>query len=358
MTVLALLLLLAPAALAGELEEAAGLPELERAARGYLDGYLNVDELSGDSFAAGMEAILASGGEALTGALRRAGRSGLLLLGVALLCSLCDAAGQDLTPGSLDPVRLAGAAAVTAISAADVNSLIGLGREALGRMDDFARLLLPVMTAAGAMAGAPTAAVARQGATLLFLNLLMTLVDGLVVPLVYAYVAASAARTALDNDGLGRVAALLKWAAPGLLPALLTGVVFYLNVTGSAAGGADALARKAAKTALSGMIPVVGGILSDAAGTVAAGAGTVKATAGVMGLLVVAVLCLGPFLQLGCHYLVYKAAAALTATAAAGPMTSLMDAMGSAFALTLGAVGGGSLILYVALIRSMEAVVV
>ncbi len=183
---MALLFLLIPAALAGELEEAAGLPELERAARGYLDGYLNVDELSGDSFADGMKAILSSGGETLTGALRRAGRSGLLLLGVALLCSLCDAASQDLTPGSLDPVRLAGAAAVTAISAADVTSLMGLGREAMGRMDDFARLLLPVVTAAGAMAGAPAAAVARQGATLLLHNFLMRVVGGRVGPLVYA----------------------------------------------------------------------------------------------------------------------------------------------------------------------------
>lgn len=358
MTFFALLLLLSPAALASELEEAVGLDGLERAAQGYLDGYLDVESLNGDSFARGAETILSAGGEALAGALRRAGKSGLALLAVALLCGLADAARQDLTPGSLDPVRLAGAAAVTAIAAADVTSLMGMGREALGRMDDFARLLLPVVTAAGALAGAPTAAVARQGATLLFLNLLMVLVDGLIMPLIYAYVAASAAKTALDNEGLGRIASLLKWVATGLLTALFTGFVFYLNITGAVAGSADALAQKAAKTALSGMIPVVGGILSDAAGTVAAGAGTVKSTAGVVGLLVIMALCLIPFLQLGCHYLVYKLSAALTATAASGPMTGLMDAMGSAFALTLGALGGGSLILYVALVTSMEAVVV
>ena len=330
------------------------MSDLDRAAQTYLGSYLNVSDLTGNSLAVGAKAILAGEGEELPSLLRGAGRSGLLLLAVALLCGFAETARQELGPGGLDPARLAGATAVTIIAAADVHTLLGLGREALGHMDTFSQLLMPVMTGVCAAAGAPTAAVVRQGATLLFLTLLLRLTDALVVPMLYGYIAASAAWAALGNDGLKRLGKLLKWVAGTVLTTLITVFVFYLTVSGAVAGSADALAQKTAKTMLSGMIPVVGGILADAAETVVAGAGALKGTVGVLGMLAVLGICIGPFLRIGVHYLMYKAVAALTATVTEGPTAALMDDLGSAFALMLGAVGGGGAILYVALITSVQ----
>lgn len=352
----AVAVLLSPAAKADELSDAVGLDGFTGAAGAYLDGYLNVEDLTGDSFAQGSGAILEVGLGELRGIFPAALKSGILLLGVALVCGLAGAVKEDLGGGSLDPVRLAGAAAVTAIAAADVHALLGLGSRALTEMDAFSKLLLPTVTAACAAAGMPAAAVARQGAALLFLGLLLTLADRFILPLVYAYVAAQAAGAALENDGLKRLGAFLRWAAAGLLSLLVSGFVLYLSVTGAVAGSADVMTQKAAKTAISGMIPVVGGILSDAAETVVAGAGILKGTVGVVGLLAVLAICLSPFLRLGIHYLVYKLAAALTATVLPGPMAGLIDSIGSAFALILGMVGGGGMILYVALITSIKAV--
>lgn len=350
-----LLLFLLPAH-ASELERAVGADRLTGAAQEYLDGYLDAGELTGEDWGAGAAAILEKGGAALPGILRGAGRSGVLLLAVAMLCGLAESVREEVGSDGLDPIRLAGAAAVTAIAVADVNTLMGLGREALGRIDLFSKALLPTVTAAGAAAGMPAASVARQGATLLFLGLLITLADRLILPVLYAYVAAQAAYAALDNNGLKRLAGLIKWGATGMLTILLTGFTFYLTISGAVAGNADAMSQKAAKTVLSGMVPVVGGILSDAAETVVAGAGMVKGTVGVVGLLTVLAICVIPFLQLGAHYLVYKWAAALTATVTTGPAAELIDAIGSAFALMLGMVGGGGMILYIALITSIKVV--
>ena len=332
------------------------MDELDRAAQAYLGSYLNVDSLSGDSLAAGVQAILTGEGGTLPGILRGAGRSGLLLLAVALLCGFAETVRQELGPTGLDPARLAGTAAVTLIAAADVHALLGLGREALGNMDTFSQLLMPVVTGACAAAGAPTAALVRQSATLLFLTLLLRLTDALVVPLLYGSIAASAAWAALGNDGLKRLGKLLKWVAGTVLTTLITVFVFYLTVSGAIAGNADALAQKTAKTMLSGMIPEVGGILADAAETVVAGAGTLKGTVGVLGMLCVLGICIGPFLRMGVHYLMYKAVGALTATVTEGPTASLMDDLGGAFALMMGAVGGGGAILYVALITAVQTV--
>lgn len=348
------MLLLAPCAWAGELEEETGWAGLRGSAESYLEGYLSWEELSSGDFSAGLSSILNAGTSQAAGELRQAGRRGLMLLTVALLCGLtATLRGKE---GPLDPVRLAGAVCVAAMAVADVHTLMGLGRETLTRMLDFSRLLLPVVTAACAAAGAPASAAMRQGAVLLFLQLLLELMEGLILPLIFAWVAAATAGAALGNPGLQRASALLKKASTALLSLLLSGFVLYLTVTGAVAGNADALSQKAAKTALTGLVPVVGSILSDAAETVAAGAGMLKATIGVAGLLTVLCICLVPFLRLGCHYLIYKLTAALADTLTAGPVAGLLDAMGSAFALLLGAVAGGGLILYVALITSLQAV--
>ncbi len=352
----AALVLLSPAARADELSDAVGMDALTGAAGAYLNGYLRVEDLTGNSFSQGAAAILETGLGQLRGFLPPALKSGTLLLGVALVCGLAGAVKEELGGGSLDPVRLAGAVAVTAIAAADVHALLGLGSQALEELDAFSKLLLPTVTGACAAAGMPAAAVARQGAVLLFLGLLLTVAHRFILPLIYAYVAAQAAGAALGNEGLKRLGGLLKWTATGLLSLLVTGFVLYLSITGAVAGSADVMTQKAAKTAISGMIPVVGGILSDAAEAVVAGAGILKGTVGVVGLLAVLAICLSPFLRLGIHYLVYKLAAALTATILPGPMAGLIDSIGSAFALILGMVGGGGMILYVALITSIKAV--
>lgn len=349
-------MVLLPTAHAEELSGAVGMDKLQTAAGAYLDGYLNVSALTGSDLGSGAKAILDGQAKTLPGILRRVGRSGALLLTVALLCGLAGNVKEEMGGGGLDPVRLAGAAAVCAIAVVDVNSLMALGRQALEQMKNFSALLLPTVTAACAAAGAPASAVARQGATLLFFNLLLNLAERFLLPLVYAYTAAVTAASALDNSGLQRLAGLIKWVCTALLTGLLSVFVFYLTFTGAVAGSADALAQKAAKTALSGMVPVVGSILSDAAETVVAGAGVLKGTVGVVGLLTVLAICLTPFLQLGCHYLAYKCAAALSATAAPGPASGLIDAIGSAFALMMGMVGGSGMILYIALVTSVKAV--
>lgn len=355
--ILLLLVLTGPAAQGAErLEGAIGLDVLEDTAAGYLGGNLSPREVTGEDYASGVRSLLAENRGEFDGALRGAVRSGVLLLTVAMLCGMAESVREELGGTGLDPVRLAGATAVTVVAVADVNSLMGLGRQALDGMNVFAKVLLPTVTAACAAAGMPASAAARQGATLLFLNLLMTLVDRFLLPLVFAYVATCTAGAALGNDGLKRLSGLVKWGCTGLLTLLLTGFVFYLTLSGAVGRSSDVVAQKAAKTALSGMVPVVGGVLADAAETVIAGAGVLKGTVGVLGLLTVLCICLGPFLHLGCHYLVYKLCAALTATVTTGPTAGLIDALGSAFALVLGMTGGEAFILYVALVTSIKAV--
>ena len=134
----------------------------------------------------------------------------------------------------------------------------------------------------------------------------------------------------------------------------MTAFVGYLTASGVVAGAADAAAVKAARLAISGAIPVVGGILSDAAETVLASAGVLRGTVGVFGMVTVLGVCLLPLLQLAVHYLAYKLVAALSCAFGGGPVCTLVDRLSSAFGLVLGMTGACCLLLLIALVSCVS----
>ena len=288
--------------------------------------------------------------------LRTSIATGLKLLAVVLLCAMAEGAAQGKSEG-LQAVEIAGALAITALTMTDMAVMIGMGRDTIGRMGTFSETLLPVMAVLTAATGGVTGGAVRQGATVLFSQLLITAMDRLLIPMVYAYVAASCAHAAVGNPGLKKLAGLLKGAASFLLTAFLLAFVGYLTASGAIAGTVDASAVKAAKLAISRAIPVVGGILADASETVLAGAGVLKGTVGVVGMLVVLAICLTPFLRLALQYLIYKATAALCATVAQPRLSQLIDAIGGAFGLVLGMTGAAALVLLVSLVSAIMAVI-
>ena len=358
--VLALAVLLARPAQAAESDvlvrqgEALELDKLTEAAGEYAPG----DAGAQVDLNEGLQSILDTGSAALWGVVRKAVRSGILLLTVVLLCALGDGAYSGTGFGtSLEIVPIVGALAITAVAVTDVSSLIGMGRQALDSMDSFSKVLLPTLAAATAAGGSPAGAAARQVATVFFADVLLTLIDRLLLPLVYAYIAACVAHAAVGNEGLKRVAGLLKWGVTSALTTIMLAFVGYLTVSGVIAGSADAVAIKAAKFAVSGMVPVVGGILSDAAETVLAGAAAVRSTAGVLGLLAILAITAAPFLKLGFQYLLLKLTAALCGVVGSENHTALTESFAQAMGLLLATTGTCCLIQLISTVCFMKGVI-
>ena len=355
---LVLLIWLAPPALALTPEEAAAEQEqaldiegLERAAKnsGGTARY-------GETLDEGLDRLLQQGKGEAGGILRSAVRSGVLLTIILLLCGFAETVYDTMGGGRIQAVTLVGALAVAMVAAADLNAMLGLGRKAIESMTSFSNVLFPAVAAVTAATGAVMGAAVRQAAATLFSGLLVNLINGLLVPLLYGYRAACVAQAALVNEGLKRIAALLKWTVTTLLTAVMLGFVGYLTVSGVVSGTADAAAVKATKFAISGAIPVVGGILSDAADTILASAGILKGTIGVFGMVTVLGICLLPLLRLAAHYLMYKLVSAVSAAVAPPRVAALVDQIGGAFGLLMGMTGACCLLLLVSLVSSASAV--
>lgn len=308
------------------------MEELERAAGEYGSDF-SLDESI--SLEQGLQQLLDTGTGQIFGIFRTALKSGVLLLVIVLFCSLAQGTAEQGSK-TFQAAPIVGVLAVCAVSLADIHSLMGLGRETMDRMADFGAVLLPTLVAAAAAGGTPAGAAARQMATVLFSNLLMRLITTVLIPLTYAYVAASAVHAAVGNTGLKRIGKTLKGTATGILTAIMLTFIGYLSLSGVIAGTTDALTVKTAKFAISGAVPVVGGVLSDAAETVLVSAGILRNAVGIFGTLVILSICLVPFLRMGVHYLVYKLTAALVSTVWDGGVIDLIDAISGAFALELG----------------------
>lgn len=233
---------------------------------------------------------------------------------------------------------LVGALAISMLLLGSANTLIGLGKETVTQISEYGKLLLPVMTAALAAQGAATSSAAMYAGTAFFDTVLTTAVSRLLVPLVYIFLALAIANAATGEELLKKLRDLVKWLVTWALKAILTVFTGYISITGVISGTADAAALKVTKAAISGAVPVVGSILSNASEAVLVGAGLMKNAAGIYGMLAVTAVLIGPLLQIGVQYLLLKITAALSALFGGKQVSSLVqdfsDAMGLLMAMT------------------------
>ncbi|MGM9661989.1 MAG: stage III sporulation protein AE [Oscillospiraceae bacterium] len=308
-------------------------------------------------FTAGALELLRSLRPELSEQLRSAAKSAVLLLLVVLLAGLASsvfaAAGKE---EGLDPVTLAGVLAMTAVALTDLGGLLASAQEVLTELDAFARVLLPTLAAAAASCGAVATASVQQVVTVWLSSLFIRVISTLLLPLLYCYLALAAAAAALPEGRLSLLADGMRKAVSWLLGAVVSCFTVYLSIAHVLSGSADALTLRLTKAALSGVVPVVGNIISDTAETVLAGAGLLKNAVGIVGLLGVLSLCLLPFLSLLLQCLVYRVAAVAAATADSGPLSRFLTQLSGAFSLLLGMVGSCALLVFISIIASVAVV--
>lgn len=303
-----------------------------------------------DSFAEGFLYILRKAITYLEPSL--AGASGVCcgLIGISLLVSLLNA-----MPGaSKSVVETAGAVCVGLLLLNPSNSLIHLGSKTVSSLSDYGKLLLPVMAASMSAQGGVTTSTALYTGTAVFDAILCSSISGLLIPLIYIFLCLSVANCAVGEDPLQQIRNLTKWLMTWGLKIILYVFTGYMSITGVISGTADAAALKATKLTLSGMVPVVGGILSDASEAVLVGAGVVKNGVGIYGAMAVLAIVIGPFLQIGVQYLLLKATAAICSVFGTKKITALVQDFSASMGILLAMTGSCCLLLMISIVCFMK----
>jgi len=263
----------------------------------------------------------------------------------------------EKTAGSGKKVlNFAAAIGIGSLLLKSTDSLIHMAADTVNQMSEYGKLLLPVLTAGMAAQGGITGSAALYTGTVIFDTVLSTLISRFLVPMIYIFLALSVASAATGEEMLGKIRDFIKWAASWLLKILLYVFTGYMSITGVVSGTADASAMKAAKLTISGMVPVVGGILSDASEAVLVGAGVLKTAAGVYGLLAFGAIWMSPFLRIGVQYLLLKGTAALCDSFVTAGTGKLIHNFSAAMGLLLAMTGSICLMLLISLVCFFKGV--
>ena len=251
---------------------------------------------------------------------------------------------------------LAGTVSVSVMFLSAAGALVNLGAQTVTEVSDYGKLLLPVLTAALAAQGGITTSSALYAGTALFDAALSALVSKALVPMIYLYLAISAANSALGDDLLKKIRDALKWFMTWSLKTLLYVFTGYISITGVVSGPTDAAALKAAKLTISGVVPVVGGILSDASEAVLVGAGAVKNSIGLYGLFAVVAIWMEPFLKIGALYLLLRFTGGICSIFATKQISDLIQDFATAMGYLLAMTGAVCLMLLISIVCFMRGV--
>lgn len=288
-----------------------------------------------DSFGEGLWRVIKASLQKLNPALTQAAGICLQVTAVILLTALAGGFGPKRGGSAME---LASAVAVAGALLEPSAAMIRMGEETVLSLSEYGKLLLPVITSAMAAQGGATASAGLYAGTALFDSILSLVISRLMMPMIWLYLALAVGNAAVGEPILGRMRDFCRWLMTWVLKICLYLFTGFLSITGVISGSADAAALKAAKLTISGAVPVVGGILSDASEAVLVGAGVMRSSAGIYGLLTIGALFLAPFVQMGVQYILLKATAALCASfGKSGAVELISDftgAMGLILAMT------------------------
>ena len=263
---------------------------------------------------------------------------------------------QSFSKSQKEVCDIAGTASIAATLLLSANSMIRLGSDTVVEMTEYGKLLIPVMTAALAAQGAIGTSAALYTATMGIISLIGTAMSKLLLPMIYLFLALAIASGATGQDMLKQFRNLMKDGISWFLKTVLTIFTTYMGLTGIISGTTDNTAAKITKAAISSVVPVVGGILSDASESVLASAAMTKNAVGLYGLFAILAVFLNPFIKIGCHYLLLKATGAVCAIFGSKTMTELIGDFSTAMGLLLGITGSVCLLLLISTICFIRGV--
>ncbi len=305
-----------------------------------------------ESFADGLWFVIRSGLNTLQPAIGQACRTSLSVIAVNLLVSLV----SHFSGVAKKAAQLVGTVACAVVLFQPTNSLIQLGTDTVRQISEYGKLLLPVMTAAVAAQGAVTLSATLYAGTMAFIAILTTAISKLLIPLAYIHLCLCVSVAAIGDEALKNLRNASKWTMTWGLKIILYVFTGYIAVTGVVSGATDAAALRAAKLTISGVVPVVGSILSDASEAVLVSAGVMKNAVGVYGLLAVAALWIEPFLRIGVQYLLLKVTGGVCSAVGTKNTAELVQDFSGAMGYILAMTGTVCLLILISTVCLMKGV--
>ena len=284
---------------------------------------------------------------------RQAMGMGVLMLGACMLLSLVSGfAAESGLSASGKLTDFTAIAVLLTIYLSSASSLMNECLRAIERLDVFVKVLTPVYAAVSALAGRPVSAVATGEITLMFSAVIFWFCRYIVFPGIGLYVVLDSIGGLVSVGVLEKFAELLRWGVSKAMKWIFAGFTAYQTLSGMITKSADVLAVKTVQTAITSLIPVVGGLISSTSDALIGGANLLRTSVGVYGFLSVCAICLGPILRAAAHFFVFKILAACGSAYLGGAAAKTVRCITDGYGMALGALGMCCMVEFMAIVVS------
>jgi stage III sporulation protein AE len=304
------------------------------------------------SFAEGLLYILKTALRELRPDLAQSCRLCLSVIAVAILMSVMEAFSSK----TKDLVNTVGVLSIGFLLFGSTNTLIGTAADTVQEISNYGKLLLPVMTAAVAAQGGTASSTILYTGTAFFDALLSTIITVFTIPMVYLFLAMSIGHCTIGENLLKKLRDFLKSMITWSMKTVLYIFTGYMSISSVITGGADKTALKAAKLTISGAVPVVGGIMSDASESILLGAAVVKHSVGIYGMMAIVAIVVLPFFRVGIIYILLKFTSAICSVFTSGKIAEITQGFSEAMGFLLAMTGTMSLLFLISIVCFMKGV--
>ena len=305
-----------------------------------------------DSFGEGLWYVIRSAISVIHPSIQQALTLCAAMMAIALISSLihCVSSKAERT------LQIATAAGIGVLLLQTTNAMVSLGTNTVTTISEYGKLLIPVLTTVLAAQGYFNTSTALYTGTTLFATVLTNVIVKLIIPLIYIFICLCITNSALGENLLKKMQDFTKWLITWTLKMILYIFTGYISITGVVSGSADASMVKATKLTISGAVPVVGSILSDASESLLVSAGVMKSTVGIYGVLAIMATFIYPFLRIGVQYLLLKLTAAACNVIGTQSVSDLLHGFATAMGFILAIVSSISLLLVIGVVCVMKGV--
>ena len=234
------------------------------------------------------------------------------------------------------------------------SSIITEMKEATQNLVAFANTLIPLMITLMLTTGNIVTTSMLQPILLLLITFISNFMTNILIPIALVSTALGIISKISDQAQVGKLSKFLHSSMIWILGTVLTLFVSITSLEGGLTASVDGVTAKAAKTAISSVVPVIGSILGDAVNTIVGCSNIIKNAVGVVGIIVIIGICIKPILELAVLTITYYLGAALCEPIADEKIVGILEQMGSTFKIFLAVMFGLALLLIIGLAIVMK----
>lgn len=215
------------------------------------------------------------------------------------------------------------------------SSIITEMKEAVQNLTGFANTLIPLMITLMMTTGNIVSSGMLQPILLLLITFISNFMTNILIPIALVSTALGIISKISDQAQVGKLSKFLHSSMIWILGTVLTLFVSITSLEGGLTASIDGVTAKAAKTAISSVVPVIGSILGDAVNTIVGCSNIIKNAVGMVGIIVIIAICIRPILQLAVLTVTYYLGAALCEPIADEKVVGILEQMGGTFKIFL-----------------------